>query len=545
MLTPWEKIKGYTAPLHTYYATTGWGACWMSANEKNGEKHVFKVFEWKAVEDANTELEAAKIFKQINHLNLVKVVDIKQDHELGMYYIMEYWGDSLREKIKSVPPHPFWSIDIVKQVLLGLQELHKRKLVHRDIKPDNIFIKDTEKGMVAKLGDYGLVKSQRWATQLSTGGTLFYMAPEMMPNADEELKKQRDHRCDIYSVGAVLYELLILQPPLIGPVSEKPPKGGFVSNDLWQIIRKALEQDPDKRYQSAEDFIKSLDKVSQYLSVSYIDFDTYKYPVKESIVLPASSEQEYKMDEETEGFSGIVWTPELNRLYRAKKYDDVITEIKKQLSHAEKTLGVNSPKLVPIINSLAYVYSMQSVVPLSEKFYSRSLEILRIAFGKESPQIIQTLNALAWTYYRNKCFEQAESKYKEALFITEKNYNPESIQSVKQRTKLGDIYYGKKDFIQSESYYQEALDIKKKILGENNMGVCVSLRQLAYLYKAKEDYQKSEFYFKQALKILDVNRMEKTHPEYKYAWEGLKFIYKKIGNTEKTKQAEAILNLLL
>jgi serine/threonine protein kinase len=382
---------------------------------------------------------------------------------------------------------------IVKQVLSGLKELHKYKLIHRDINPNNIYIKDTDSGAIAKIGDYGLVKSQRWHTSLSTGGTFPYMAPEML-----EEGKERDYRCDIYSVGAVLYELLTWQRPPIGAVSEKPPEGLPLSDNLWQIIRVALSHLPEKRYQSVDEFLKALEKVQIYTpdtilisnQPTAVSATALKTP--ETNLLPS--------EEEPREFRGTVWTSELSKLYKYKKYDEVIRRLRKILENAEKTLGTSSPKLVPLLSSLAYVFSMKPEPASAEKIYYRSLDILRTFAGNESLQLIPILTAFATSYFRNK------------------------------------------DFVNAEARYKEALTIKEKILGVDNPDLCNSIRYLAYLYRVTGKYQLSEFYYNRILTILEKAKVGKSHQEYLYALDGLRLLYRKWGKQQKVKEIETKIN---
>ena len=173
------------------------------------------------------------------------------------HYQMEYCeGKSLSYYLKQPMPEKR-CLELIREILEGLDYLHQHYLVHRDIKPDNIFFcKDGN----LKIGDFGLVKSQKWLTSLSTVGTPGYWAPEMQLDASPELRAKRNHRADLYSVGVILWQMISNKyPPL--STQKEPPKG--IRTGLWEIILKATEPEPDKRFQSAREFLTKLKSYAQ------------------------------------------------------------------------------------------------------------------------------------------------------------------------------------------------------------------------------------------------------------------------------------------
>src|SRR5205823_14374559 len=153
------------------------------------------------------------------------------------------------------------------QVAQGLHRAHKHNLVHRDVKPDNILV--TADG-VAKLADLGLVKETETDLNLTkTGrglGTPHFMAPEQFRNA-----KNADVKCDIYSMGATLYQMVTGELPFksLGPLDAWMKK---INNELlpprqvvpalseridWAILR-AMSADPEKRPDSCREFVEDL-----------------------------------------------------------------------------------------------------------------------------------------------------------------------------------------------------------------------------------------------------------------------------------------------
>jgi serine/threonine protein kinase/Tfp pilus assembly protein PilF len=202
-------------------------------------------------------LREARAASRLNHPNVLTIHAVESDQDRS-FIVMEYVeGDSLKKLIRDgvIRQDQFYSIAM--QVCDGMTAAHEAGLVHRDIKSDNIMV--TSKGRV-KVMDFGLA-TWRGADGLtedgSTMGTMAYMSPEQV----QGLKV--DQRSDIFSLGVVLYEMLTGKLPFAGEhqaaiiysiAHEDPdPLARFVpsiSPGLEALIAKALDKDPETRYQS-------------------------------------------------------------------------------------------------------------------------------------------------------------------------------------------------------------------------------------------------------------------------------------------------------
>ena len=206
----------------------------------------------------------------LQHPNIVTIHDFGEDR--GKHYIaMEFIeGRNLKEYMEE--GHEFSKeqlYDILIQICEGLQQAHERKIVHRDIKPDNISI--TSKGDV-KITDFGIARMSTnnpmmQMTQDGTMlGTLGYISPEQLQNSSAV-----DHRADIFSLGAMMYELYTGKLPFDGGnlgatilkiVSEDPAPPSRFNPDMdprmEQIILKTLQKLPDYRYQSAGEIAQAI-----------------------------------------------------------------------------------------------------------------------------------------------------------------------------------------------------------------------------------------------------------------------------------------------
>ncbi len=208
----------------------------------------------------------------LSHPNICTIHEI--DEEEGKSFIsMEYVeGQSLKSKIDKGPLEIDDALNISMQVAEGLEEAHKKGIIHRDIKSANIMV--TEKGQ-AKVMDFGLAKV-KGATLLTregtTLGTVAYMSPEQAKG------QEVDHRSDIWSLGVVMYEMLSGQLPFKGDreasilysvVHEEPKPLKEIKRDLplelQQIITRALKKKPESRYASAAEMLKDLKKYQDIL----------------------------------------------------------------------------------------------------------------------------------------------------------------------------------------------------------------------------------------------------------------------------------------
>ncbi len=213
----------------------------------------------------NTEAQAAA---RISNPHVVSIYDV--GFENGLYYIvMEYVdGITLKEYIaeKGVLP---WrqAAEFAAQICEGLSAAHKKSVIHRDIKPQNIIMTE---GGVLKVTDFGIARATTQATQStssSTIGTVHYLSPEQARGG------YTNERTDIYSLGVVLYEMLTGRLPFndntavaiaIKHIQEKPVLPRILNNEIPEsmeyIVMKALNKEQNLRYASADAFLADLNK---------------------------------------------------------------------------------------------------------------------------------------------------------------------------------------------------------------------------------------------------------------------------------------------
>lgn len=193
----------------------------------------------------------ARSLARLNHPHIVTVYDFGCTAQGLYFFVMEFVkGTDLRHVIQAAELAPREALAIIPQICEALQFAHDEGIVHRDIKPENILL--DKKGRV-KIADFGLAKivdSPGTVYTLTQAGqrmgTPHYMAPEQIENPN-----QVDHRADIFSLGVVFYEMLTNELPLGRFLP--PSKKVHVDVRLDEVVLRALEKEPDRRYQYASE----------------------------------------------------------------------------------------------------------------------------------------------------------------------------------------------------------------------------------------------------------------------------------------------------
>ncbi len=239
----------------------------------------------------------AKFIGRLSHPNIVTVYDVGRDH--GTIYIaMEYLqGQAFNEVIRSGRLNVEEIIDIALQVAHALGYAHNKGIVHRDIKPSNIIL--TDEGGV-KLTDFGIARAEdsNAAQQTQTGvilGTPFYMSPEQV------MGKRIDGRSDLFSLGVVLYELIVGRKPFEGDhftaifraITDDIPVAPLkidtsIPQSLSDLIMKALSKNPDERFQTGKemgDALKTCLQVKEFLLFSEKPVSPKKKPVASVLIM--------------------------------------------------------------------------------------------------------------------------------------------------------------------------------------------------------------------------------------------------------------------
>ena len=279
-LTSGTKLGPYE--IQSSIGAGGMGEVYRARDTRLGRDVAIKVLPEslaKDVERLRRFEQEARTIAALNHPNILAIHDIGT-YDGSPFLVSELLeGETLRSKLEAGPLPARRAIDYALGIAHGLAAAHEKGIVHRDLKPENIFI--TRDGRV-KVLDFGLAKlvqpEERNTPEATLTaatmpgvimGTVGYMSPEQVR------AQATDHRSDIFSFGAVLYEMISGKRAFHGQsgietmnaiVKEEPPEltgtGLQVSPALERITRRCLEKSPEHRFQSASDLAFALESSS-------------------------------------------------------------------------------------------------------------------------------------------------------------------------------------------------------------------------------------------------------------------------------------------
>jgi len=260
----------------------GMGAVYEATHTLIGKRVAVKVLldKYARKEQVVARLEQeARLASSIGHEHIIDITDFGHTDDGRTFVVMEFLeGESLGELLNREGPLPETRIvHIARQVASALGAAHAKGIVHRDVKPDNVFLVRRKDQDFVKVVDFGISKSMRSSDLgeedsprlTQTGmvlGTPLYMSPEQA-RGDEEL----DARIDIYALGVIMFELATGHVPFTGPnylaiisqVLNDPPRSPRelrpdLSDEFENIVLKALAKDRDDRYQTTAEVVADL-----------------------------------------------------------------------------------------------------------------------------------------------------------------------------------------------------------------------------------------------------------------------------------------------
>jgi serine/threonine-protein kinase len=273
-------------------------------------------------ENGERFLREAKVAIRLRHPNIAVLHDFAVADDGNAFIVMEFIdGLNLLEILQGYGPPPIsLSLEVARQSLRALGYLHRQKIVHRDVSPDNLMLtRDVDGHTQVKLIDLGIAKAfgagGAGTAGLTTAGIFLgkprYAAPEQFGTSP------LDARSDLYSFGIVLYELLTGRSPITGqdpasfmaghlfrppvPFEETDPRG-LVPGELRQAVLRALAKRPEERFESAEDFVWALTLLQDRFPLTGRElgdvFENSSPALTQPVPLPAQGSTQDKLDRE-------------------------------------------------------------------------------------------------------------------------------------------------------------------------------------------------------------------------------------------------------
>jgi eukaryotic-like serine/threonine-protein kinase len=509
-------------------------------------------------------LHERQILAGIDHSNIAKLLDGGTTDEGLPYLVMDYVeGVSINGYCDAHELSTTERLRLFREVCSAVQYAHQRLVIHRDIKPANILV--TNDG-IPKLLDFGIAKlldPELSETAAHTGTEVRLMTPEYA--SPEQIRgEQITTATDVYSLGVLLYEMLTGRRPyritsrrpaeiakaICDQEPEKPsgsiadfrirngesknnPKSEFpdpklLRGDLDNIVIKAIQKEPHRRYSSVEQFSEDIRRHLDGLPV-IARADTFAYRSGKFIrrhrfgVAAAALVLVIFMA----GVAGVVWQARVAarerdqaRLEKAKA-ERVNSFLQEMLSSADPLkkgsnvkaadlladaarraqldLGNQPAMQAEVLRTIGNTYSGLGLINEGEPLLLRSLEIHRQLFGSGHRETARTLYDLAQLLRAKGDFDQAEAHFREALAVQRQLAPKGDIETATTLFYFGAVLFQHGKTEESERANREALEMTRIVAGNDHLMAGLALNQSGLLREYSGDLNAAEQLYRQAL----------------------------------------------
>jgi non-specific serine/threonine protein kinase/serine/threonine-protein kinase len=493
----------------------------------------------------------------MDHPAIAKVFDAGSTLHGRPYFVMEYVAGlpitAYADKHKLTTRQ---RLELFMLVCDGVQHAHQKAIIHRDLKPSNILVSEIDGKPMPRIIDFGVAKatSQRLGadtvyTQLgSMIGTMGYMSPEQADSGGEDI----DTRTDVYSLGVVLYELLVGALPLDfrkvayneflrvlreedapRPSTKLRTMGGEsaaaaknrgadpatltrqLRGDPDAITLKALEKDRKRRYSSPSELAADIGRCLRHEPVTAhapsIGYRAGKYVRRHWLGVAMASAMLLLLV----GFA-IAQTVALRRITRERDRADRITEFmtgmfkvsdpseargnsvtaREILDKASKDIETglsNDPELqAKMMYTMGITFETLGLPARSRPLIERAIEIQRRVLGPEHPETLQSMHSLALDLRDEGHYPEAEKYDRKTLDIRRRVLGPEHPDTLRSMTGLANDLSREGHYAESEKLNRETLDIRRRILGPEHPDTLNSMSDSANDLRSEGHFAEAE-----------------------------------------------------
>lgn len=400
--------------------------------------------------------------------NIVNILDVGTQEDIN-YIVMEYVkGKTLKDVIKQVGKMNYETgISVAIQIARALDCAHRNKIIHRDVKPQNILV--TEDG-VMKVTDFGIAKSSTSSTITNTStimGSAHYLSPEQAKGSFI------DCRTDLYSLGVVLYEMVTGTVPFqadsavtiaLKHIQEEvvPPKklNSKIPDSLNKLILKAMEKEPSKRYQSAKEMIADLQKIKDNPNARIDDDDDDN---EHTIIMSAVTEEIAKQNDIKKN-DAVSVDDDYDDDYDDDDYDDYDDDDedekpkskKKGSKNNLKKIGIGIACAVMVILLGTGIYGLAGMIGSGKEVEVPNLKGMDVDTARNT---LEKLNLILV-----EAGEETSEEYPEGTIM---QMNPEVGNKVKENTQVRVIVSGGENKLKmpdvTEYDFNKAKDMLEKL----------------------------------------------------------------------------------
>jgi eukaryotic-like serine/threonine-protein kinase len=480
----------------------------------------------------------------MDHPAIAKVFDAGTTPDGRPYFVMEYVaGIPITDYCDKHKLTTRQRLELFVLVCEGVQHAHQKAIIHRDLKPSNILVAEVDRKPMPRIIDFGVAKAilpgvsaATMFTRVGTViGTIDYMSPEQADSGGEDI----DTRSDVYSLGVVLYELLVGERPLdFGKLAfdevlhrlreQEAPRpstklrtlGGQsaimarnrgvdpptlvrqLRGDADAIALRALEKDRARRYSTPSELAADIGRYLRnepvnahppsavYRAVKYVRRHRLgvaaatavvvllvAFAVTEAVELRRITRERNRADRIAQYMMGMFQVPDPSE---ARGNTITAREILDQSSKSIESSLSNDPELqAKLMCTMAETYWGLGLFSRAQALLERALEIQRRVLGPEHPDTLLSSRILASVLENEGHHDEAEKMKRQTLAIDRRVLGPDNDETLRCMSSLTTTLRGKGDYAEAEKLDREIFEAQRRVLGPENRYTLLSMSNLA------------------------------------------------------------------
>jgi serine/threonine protein kinase len=537
----------------------------------------------------------------MDHPTIAKVFDAGSTPQGRPYFVMEYvTGIPITDYCDKHKMTPRERLELFIQVCQGVQHAHQKAIIHRDLKPSNILVGEVDGKPMPRIIDFGVAKA---TSQRLTAETLFtrvgaivgtpgYISPEQADSTGVDI----DTRTDVYSLGVVLYELLVGALPLdfrnvafqevlrrlreedapslstrlrsLGEQSSLMAKNRGtdpaklvrqLQGDVDVITLKALEKDRSRRYSTPSElagdigrYLRNEPVMARPASAAY---RARKYLRRHRISVAVAAAIAVLLV-----FFAVAQAFEVQRITRERDRADRIAtfmtdmfhvsdpstargntitarEILDKASQKIDTGLANDPELqAQMMQVMGEVYEKLGLYSQAQSLLTRALDIRHRVLGPQNPETLDSMGLLGWILTEQGRYAEAEKLQRETLDIRRRVLGPEHPDTLASMNSLFSVLEDEGRHQEAEKLQRETLEVKRRVLGPEHPNTLGSMNNLALVLMSEGRFAEAE---KLLRETVDLRRrvLGSEHPDTLSSKDNLSVVLEEEGRHQEAEKS--------